>query len=447
MNQNKTKELIIVAYKGIVYGLLLLTFLLTMRFVNYAVVQQTRTAIVTASAFALVFLMSQNIYGNFEIGQKKSKPVFLSTMISILISNTVATLTMIIMGIEQFPLPGIIIKVIPFFILTYLLHGMLVWTAAHIGNDLYFKLYNADRVLIINQNDRIYNKIYKYVSSHNKQYNIVNTVTECSNNLLESKNIDTVYAIGVRNEEFKELVNYCYKHSIKLNYDINFYDVILGKKDTFVIDDVLMMEITPYKIGIIQSFIKRTIDIIGGLVLLIISIPIFIIVGIAIKLDDGGPIFFLQSRLTLNNKSFYIIKFRSMKLNAGSTPVTEHDDRITKVGHIIRKLRIDELPQAINILKGDISLVGPRPESTAHAAKISETLPDFHLRLRVKGGLTGYAQIFGKYNTTPEMKLLLDLKYIENQSTIEDLKLIFQTLKVFVRSDSTEGFESEDNIK
>ena len=113
-------------------------------------------------------------------------------MISILISNTVATLTMIIMGIEQFPLPGIIIKVIPFFILTYLLHGMLVWTAAHIGNDLYFKLYNADRVLIINQNDRIYNKIYKYVSSHNKQYNIVNTVTECSNNLLESKNIDTV---------------------------------------------------------------------------------------------------------------------------------------------------------------------------------------------------------------------------------------------------------------
>lgn len=132
------------------------------------------------------------------------------------------------------------------------------------------------------------------------------------------------------------------------------------------------------------------------------TIPIFVIVGIAIKLDDGGPIIFKQERLTKNHEVFKILKFRSMKVNSGDIPADKDDDRITKVGHVIRKLRIDELPQAINILKGDISLVGPRPESVNIAKQYTKEIPNFDLRLQVKAGLTGYAQIFGKL--TPHQK-------------------------------------------
>lgn len=182
-------------------------------------------------------------------------------------------------------------------------------------------------------------------------------------------------------------------------------------------------------------------DILGAIILLILSIPIYIVIGIAIKIEDKGPILYSQTRLTKDAKEFKIYKFRSMVVDAGNQSAEIDDDRITKVGHVIRKLRIDELPQAINILKGDISLVGPRPESITNIEKYRKELPDFDLRLQVKGGLTGYAQIFGKYNTTPQMKLLLDLKYIEDFSIFEDIKLLLQTLMVFVRPDSTEGFD------
>ena len=174
--------------------------------------------------------------------------------------------------------------------------------------------------------------------------------------------------------------------------------------------------------------------------------PVFLAVAIAIKFEDGGPVFYKQDRLTKDGKVFKVVKFRSMRTDAEKDGVArlstgENDDRITKVGHVIRKFRLDELPQLINIFNGDMSVVGPRPERPEIAAQYDEVLPEFKLRLQAKAGLTGYAQVYGKYNTTPYDKLQMDLLYIANPNIIEDLKIIFATIKILFVPESTEGIK------
>lgn len=446
MSKKNINELVVILFKFVVFVLLLFTFLVVMQRVNYAVTEKTRTAFVTSSAFVLTLMLMQNIYGNFEIGEKKSKPVFLSTMISVLIADVVAAMAMVVMGIIQFSVSSILLSLLFHLMVTYILQGLLVWVAAHVGNDIYFKLYKPANTIIYYNDDKVFEKISKFVESHDKQYKVIMSEKCFKMDGVQYGEIDTIFALGIDSESLSKLMYYCYKFNIRLIYDADFMSVISGSTNTLVIDDVLLVETRPASISIIQSFIKRCIDIVGASILLIVTLPITLLVSIAIKLDDNGPVFYRQTRITKEEKEFEIIKFRSMKLNSGDRPAEVNDDRITKVGHIIRKYRVDEIPQALNILKGDISLVGPRPESKAHAEEISKTVPDFNMRLKVKGGLTGYAQIFGKYNTTPEQKLLLDLKYIESFSIIEDLKLIFQTLMVFIRPDSTEAFEEKDSI-
>lgn len=189
---------------------------------------------------------------------------------------------------------------------------------------------------------------------------------------------------------------------------------------------------------------KRIGDILLSLIALIILSPLLLLTALLIKIEDRGPVFFRQKRCTKNGKVFEILKFRSMIVDAekgGETiPCRTGDPRITHVGRVIRKLRIDEFPQIINVLKGDMSIVGPRPERVEHVEAYTKEIPEFSYRLRVKGGLTGYAQIYGKYNTSPYDKLRLDLQYIEKQSLLMDLKLILLTVKIMFVPESTEGF-------
>ena len=196
-----------------------------------------------------------------------------------------------------------------------------------------------------------------------------------------------------------------------------------------------------------QRLIKRIMDIIISLVVLVITSPIMLLVAVAIKLYDGGPVFFIQERCTKDGKVFKIHKFRSMIVDAEkegkAIPATENDPRITPVGRFIRKTRIDELPQMIDILQGNMSVVGPRPERVEHVKAYTKEIPEFSYRLKVKGGLTGYAQIYGKYNTTAYDKLKLDLMYIQNYSVLMDVRLIFMTIKIMLLKESTEGFDEE----
>ena len=196
-----------------------------------------------------------------------------------------------------------------------------------------------------------------------------------------------------------------------------------------------------------QAAVKRLSDIAMSVIGLIIALPFMLIIAIAIKAEDGGPVFFRQARCTKDGRVFDILKFRSMIVDAEksgiSVPATEKDPRITRVGSVIRATRLDELPQLINILKGDMSVVGPRPERIEHVREYCDEIPEFQYRMSVKGGLTGYAQVYGKYNTSAYDKLKLDLLYIQNYSLVLDLEIILKTIQVLFTRESTEGFAAE----
>jgi lipopolysaccharide/colanic/teichoic acid biosynthesis glycosyltransferase len=192
--------------------------------------------------------------------------------------------------------------------------------------------------------------------------------------------------------------------------------------------------------------LKRAFDVVFAILALVITSPIQLFVALAIKLEDGGPVFYKQVRLTKDGREFKLWKYRSMKVGAESDGVArlsagENDPRITRVGRFIRASRLDEIPQFVNILLGDMSVVGPRPERPEIAAAYEEELPEFKLRLQAKCGLTGYAQVYGKYNSEPYDKLQMDLIYIANPGVAQDLSIIIATLKILFLKDSTEGVE------
>jgi len=244
-----------------------------------------------------------------------------------------------------------------------------------------------------------------------------------------------------------ELLKFCYGKSLRVYSTPKISDIIIRSAESMHYFDTPLLLSRNDGLSIEQAFIKRAMDIFVSAVMLVITSPVFLVTAAAIKMHDGGPVFFYQERCTKDGKVFSICKFRSMivdaEKNGACVPATERDPRITPVGNIIRKLRIDELPQLLNILKGEMSLVGPRPERVEHVHLYSESIPEFAYRMKVKGGLTGYAQVYGKYNTTAYDKLKMDLMYIQNYSVLLDIEILFKTIKILFEKESTEGFSDE----
>ena len=243
------------------------------------------------------------------------------------------------------------------------------------------------------------------------------------------------------------LLKYCYGKSVRTYTTPKISDILLRSAEKLHLFDTPLLLSRNVGLTFDQRFVKRLMDIVLSLAALVILSPVFIVTAIAIKAYDGGPVFFRQDRCTKDGKVFSICKFRSMIVDAEkeghSIPATDKDPRITPVGRIIRATRIDELPQILNILKGDMSIVGPRPERVEHVELYTKEIPEFPYRMKVKGGLTGYAQVYGKYNTTAYDKLKLDLMYIQNYSVMLDIEIILQTIKVLFMKESTEGFADE----
>ena len=255
---------------------------------------------------------------------------------------------------------------------------------------------------------------------------------------------ETIMFMGISPEDRDRLAQHCLSQRKVFYFVPEFADIIYhGCTVKNFLDTPLMRY--EYNFDRHRNYVvKRVFDLVFSAVLLVLLSPVFLVSAIAIKLEDHGPVFFLQKRVTQDGKVFPIVKFRSMVVDAeryGALPATQNDPRITKVGAILRRYRIDETPQLINILLGQMSFVGPRPERTLHETLYEQDLPEFKYRLRVKGGLTGYAQVYGKYNTSPEDKLKLDMLYIENQSLVLDVKLILLTIKIMFKPESTEGFD------
>ncbi|MBQ3774135.1 MAG: sugar transferase, partial [Pseudobutyrivibrio sp.] len=252
---------------------------------------------------------------------------------------------------------------------------------------------------------------------------------------------DGIVISDVSAEQRNDLLKYCYMHEIETYITPKISDVIISGGEGIHQFDTPIVLINTTGLTPEQRIVKRFFDVVLCVIAAVVLSPLMLIIAAAIKLEDHGPVFYKQARVTRDGKVFDILKFRSMVEDAEQRPATDDDDRITKVGHVIRATRVDELPQLFNIIKGEMSIVGPRPERIEHVQKYTEAIPEFEFRSKVKGGLTGFAQIYGKYNTSAYDKLKLDLMYIENYSFLLDLKLILMTIRIVFKKESTEGFD------
>ena len=280
------------------------------------------------------------------------------------------------------------------------------------------------------------------------KYNVQMTahVDDCLSDLSILDGMQTVFLSGIHSHERNIIIKYCVAHDIDVFVIPRIGDVLMSSAQHMHMFHLPMLHLRRYNVQPEYLFVKRLLDIVLSGVVLVLLSPVMLGVAIAIKKEDGGPVFYKQVRLTKDGKLFEILKFRSMRVDAEKDGVArlstgDKDDRVTAVGRFIRACRLDELPQLINILAGDMTIVGPRAERPEIAAQYEEELPEFALRLQGKAGLTGYAQVYGKYNTTPYDKLQMDLMYLGHPSIIEDFKIMFATVKILFMSESTEGVE------
>ena len=259
-------------------------------------------------------------------------------------------------------------------------------------------------------------------------------VEECLAKLSVLDEMDTVFLSGIHSHERNIILKYCMYQDIQVYVIPRIGDVIMGGAKKVHMFHLPMLRIDRYRPIPEYTIAKRAFDILFSGIAIVIASPFMLVTAIAIK-SDGGPALYKQKRLTKDGKEFNVLKFRSMRVDAEKDGVArlstgDKDDRITPVGKIIRKIRFDELPQLFNILRGDMSFVGPRPERAYFYGEFEKYIPGFSNRLIVVPGLTGYAQVNGGYSLKPEEKIIYDMEYIEHRSVLMDVKCIIKTVSL-----------------
>ena len=393
--------------------------------------------------YLVLFVLFGRLFNTFEIGETATTDLFLSSSLTLLFSDIMIYFILCLITLRIIPLWPILLM----FVIQVVLGTLVIYL-----ENRYIRANFPPVKVIAIYGESHYNLIGKLNNVRDLSISVVKTIDlkDLDYNKIDElfKDVDGVVTLDVHHENKKKIFKACYGRKM-LIYDVpSITDMLLASSDILHIVDSPILKINKFGPSQIERIFKRMIDIIGSLILIIITAPIMGLVALAIKMQDKGDIFYKQVRLTKDEKEFKIIKFRSMVMNAekntGVILAKENDDRITPVGKFIRKTRLDELPQLINILNGEMSFVGPRPERPEIYDEICKTMPEFRYRLVVKAGLTGYAQVYGKYNTSLRDKLLLDLYYIENYSIIDDIKLILLTLKIVFNKESTEGIKDEE---
>lgn len=398
------------------------------------------------AVYAVVTLILIQIFGGFEIGFFTPLNAILSQVLAMFCVNLVMAVQIVLTISSIYALDEIFLSMLILWGLQILLSILLVL----LFDKLYVKLFPAWDMLVIYENDSVRLFLDK-VNTRKDKYVISETIHIASgfDNICDKiREHDSVIVYDVASNLRNDIIKFCYGEGVRVYQTPKLSDIMIrSAREHHLFDTPLLMS-NNIGLSFEQKILKRTIDIVISLLMLIVTSPVMLITSICIKLEDHGPVMFIQERVTLNDRPFMIYKFRSMIVDAEADgrarPAATDDERITKVGRFIRKTRIDELPQLYNVLKGDMSLVGPRPERVEHVRKYTEKIPEFRFRTKVKGGLTGYAQVYGKYNTTAYDKLKLDLMYIENYSLALDFRIVVMTIKVLFMKSSTEGFVQED---
>ena len=401
--------------------------------------------LILAGIYAFLALVIFRYFDGFKFGHLKLVEVLVSQWIALFIVNVITYFQLCLLANQM-------ISVLP--VICLMLGEVLIaLICTTLYTALYHRIYPPKNMVMIFGNDDAIDLKFK-MDTRSDKYRITKliSVDEGFDAICQQiVNYEAVIINDVPAQIRNDLLKFCYRRQIRTYVAPKMSDIIVkGAQDICLFDTPLML-VRSKGLTLTQRMLKRTMDIVLCLLAMVIAAPVMLLVALAIKCEDGGPVFYKQDRVTIGGKVFSILKFRSMVVdaekNGKAQPAVDNDPRITKVGRIIRPLRIDELPQILNILKGDMSIVGPRPERVEHVEKYSEEIPEFDFRLKVKGGLTGYAQVYGKYNTTPYDKLRLDLMYIEEYSALLDVKLILMTIRIMLKKESTEGFNERLEIE
>ena len=391
---------------------------------------------VVVALYAVLYMIFGRVYGGFWISLNRISESVYSQALAVMMTSGIMYVVTVLLERQ---LPSIW-PVLAAFAVQLVLSGL--WSmAAHVA---YYILFPATKTIIVYDERQGMEKLIQDYGFE-KKFTVIKTlkVEQCIANIDLLHNAQTVFVSGVHSHERNVILKYCVEHGIMMYLVPRIGDVLMSGAQQMHMFHLPMLRVGRYNPCPWHTIAKRTFDVVSAGALFLVISPLMLITAIAIK-TDGGPVFYKQRRLTQDGKEFDVLKFRSMRVDAEKDGVArlstgDKDDRITKVGHFIRKVRIDELPQLLNIIGGSMSVVGPRPERPEIASQYVKEMPEFSLRLQAKAGLTGYAQVYGKYNTTPYDKLQMDLMYISNPSFWEDLRIIFATIKILFVPESTEG--------
>ena len=400
---------------------------------------------VLAGVYGLIVVVLFFAFDGFKFGYLKGIDVLLSQWISLFFTNFITYWQLcLIANVLITPVPMLMMLVVGA-IIAALCVLVFTWT--------YHQIYIPKNMAMIFGRDNAVTLKFKMETRPDK-YQIKKLIP--GEDVFESicrqiVNYDAVIINDVPAQIRNDILKFCYQNHIRTYVAPKLSDIIVRGGTSINLFDTPLLLVKGNGLRPSQRFFKRLMDLVICLPVAVIAAPFMLLIAIAIKAEDGGPVFYKQARASLDGKVFDILKFRSMIVDAEkdgrSIPATERDPRITKVGRFTRATRLDELPQLLNIIKGDMSIVGPRPERVEHMEKYGKQIPEFAFRTKVKGGLTGYAQVYGKYNTSPYDKLRLDLMYIENYSFILDIKLILMTIRILFKKESTEGFDKAEEAQ
>lgn len=390
--------------------------------------------------YALYCVLFLKIFGGFKVGYLRNIDALYGQALAILFQNAVAYLQLALLGLWRF---GTHLE--HFIYLIIIEAGMaILWTL--LTRHFYAKIYPPHQMLLI-YGDISPQHLIDKLDSRQDRYQIRESIRLDAgmDAILEKiKEYDTIIIGDIPSHERNQFLKFCYWHEIRCYSIPKISDIIITGSDRIDLFDSILMLSRNNGLSIGERFFKRLMDIVISLVACVILSPIMLVIMIAIKAYDHGPIFYTQERITKDGKPFQILKFRSMIVESeekGARLASANDDRITPVGRVIRRTHFDELPQLFNILKGEMSVVGPRPERREIFEQYEESIPEFKFRLKMKAGLTGYAQVYGQYNTVPYDKLKLDLTYIEKYSFWLDIKLCFLTVKILFQKEKSEGVD------
>ncbi|WP_349688078.1 sugar transferase [Acidaminococcus sp. DS4831] len=388
--------------------------------------------------FGLFYYSISHLYNGYTLPISRIYELVYSQTLAALLSDGILYLITLLVNRHYITfLPFLPTLLFQFFLIV-------IWTVA--AHQWYFHQFPPKKtVVILGQGQNVDALVKQYGMDVHFDVQSVVPVEECLKDLPGTiGQAEVVFCCGLHSHNRNLVTKYCVAHKIGTYVIPRIGDVIMDSARKVHLFHLPMMSVQRYNPSPEYLILKRAYDIVLSLVALVFFAPIMAVVAAAIKATDGGDIFYRQARLTKDGKVFQVLKFRSMRMDAEKDGVArlstgENDPRVTKVGRFIRAVRFDELPQLLNILKGDMAIVGPRPERPEISAQYAKAMPEWNLRLQAKCGLTGYAQVYGQYNTTPYDKLLLDLMYIAKPSLFEDFKIIFATVKILFMKESTAG--------